>query len=131
MRPRVSRMFPGLGMGVCALFQTVSALESADLSLDSQCRCLRGWMEVAAEVAGAVVAVTAAVVVVTVTVVVVLEVAVVVPVVVVVIVVVVLVAAVVWVVEVVVIGTVPVAPDLKLQLIDQMPTSVSGVGLWS
>ena len=34
MRPRVGRMFPGLGMGVCALFQMVSALESADLSLD-------------------------------------------------------------------------------------------------
>jgi hypothetical protein len=34
-------------------------------------------------------------------------------------------------VEVVVIGTELVAPDLKLQLIDQMPTLASGVGLRS
>ena len=57
-------MFPGLGMGVCALFQMVSALESADLSLDSQCRCLKGWVEVVVEVGGAVVVLMAVVVVV-------------------------------------------------------------------
>jgi hypothetical protein len=83
-------------MGVCALFQMVSALESADLSLDSQCRCLKGWVVVAVVVVVVVAAAVAAAA-----------------------------AVVVWVVEVVVTGAefavVLVAADLKLQLIDLMP----------